>query len=52
MRMQMGSSFILYAVFMLIMMRLGASFLARHKLSQEMLDSTVICLWGIVNTFT
>ena len=46
----MGSSFILYAFIMLLMLRLGAGFLERMKWSQEFLDSTVIGLWGIVNT--
>ncbi|POY74675.1 hypothetical protein BMF94_2437 [Rhodotorula taiwanensis] len=48
----MGSAFIGYALILLIMLRLGAGFLARHKMSQEYLDSWVIMLWGIVNTFT
>ncbi|GAA5925569.1 Ytp1p [Sporobolomyces koalae] len=48
----MGSSFILYAIIMLVFLRFGAKYLARWQVSQEFLDSTVIGLWGIVNTFT
>ncbi|BGO91546.1 hypothetical protein NBRC10512_003205 [Rhodotorula toruloides] len=48
----MGSAFIAYAMILLLMLRVGAGFLARNKLSQEYLDSWVIMLWGIVNTFT
>ncbi|KAM0752743.1 hypothetical protein T439DRAFT_181803 [Meredithblackwellia eburnea MCA 4105] len=48
----MGSAFIAYAMIMLLMMRVGAGFLLRHKVSQEYLDSWVIMVWGIVNTFT
>ncbi|GEM09740.1 integral membrane protein [Rhodotorula toruloides] len=48
----MGSSFIAYAMILLLMLRVGAGFLARNKLSQEYLDSWVIMLWGIINTFT
>ncbi|GAA6022906.1 hypothetical protein JCM11491_006624 [Sporobolomyces phaffii] len=45
----MGGSFILYACFMLIMLKLGAGFLERRRTSQEFFDSTIIMLWGIVN---
>ncbi|GAA5919595.1 hypothetical protein JCM1841_001067 [Sporobolomyces salmonicolor] len=48
----MGSAFIGYAMILLLMLRVGAGFLARKKMSQEYLDSWVIMLWGIVNTFT
>lgn len=34
------------------MLRVGAGVLARKRVSQEYLDSWVIMLWGIVNTFT
>ena len=47
-----GSAFIGYAMILLIMLRVGAGFLARKRVSQEYLDSWVIMLWGIVNTFT
>lgn len=42
----MGSAFIGYAMILLLMLRVGAGFLARNKLSQEYLDSWVIMLWG------
>jgi hypothetical protein len=48
----MGSGFIIYAAILLIMLRLGAGWLARRKCSQELLDSSVIMVWGIINTFT
>ncbi|GAA6003801.1 Ytp1p [Rhodotorula paludigena] len=48
----MGSAFIAYAVILIMMMRVGAGFLRRKQMSQEYLDSWVIMLWGIVNTFT
>jgi hypothetical protein len=47
-----GSAFIGYAMILLLMLRVGAGFLARKRVSQEYLDSWVIMLWGIVNTFT
>ncbi|KAG9025583.1 hypothetical protein FRB95_009980 [Tulasnella sp. JGI-2019a] len=48
----MGSAFIAYGIILLIMLRVGAGFLARKGCSQEFLDSCVITLWGIINTFT
>ncbi|KAM0791544.1 hypothetical protein ACM66B_005992 [Microbotryomycetes sp. NB124-2] len=48
----MGSAFIGYAFILLIMLRLGAGWLARRNCSQEFLDSWVIMVWGIINTFT
>ncbi|TNY22122.1 putative membrane protein [Rhodotorula diobovata] len=48
----MGSAFIAYAVILALMMRVGATFLARRHMAQEYIDSWVIMLWGIVNTFT
>ncbi|GAA5822236.1 hypothetical protein JCM3770_005860 [Rhodotorula araucariae] len=48
----MGSAFIAYSVILIMMMRVGAGFLARRGMAQEYLDSWVIMLWGIVNTFT
>ncbi|GAA5946835.1 hypothetical protein JCM3775_001727 [Rhodotorula graminis] len=48
----MGSAFIAYGVILVLMMRLGAGFLLRHNMSQEYMDSWVLMLWGIVNTFT
>lgn len=41
-----------YATILLIMLHLGSAWLARTGKSQEYLDSWVIMLWGIVNTFT
>jgi hypothetical protein len=48
----MGSAFIGYAVILVIMLNLGGAWLARRGCSQEMLDSSVILVWGIINTFT
>ncbi|WVQ71786.1 hypothetical protein IAR50_001327 [Cryptococcus sp. DSM 104548] len=48
----MGSAFIGYAAILVIMLNLGGKWLERKKCSQEMLDSSVITAWGIVNTFT
>ncbi|KAK4047121.1 hypothetical protein OIV83_005573 [Microbotryomycetes sp. JL201] len=48
----MGSAFIAYAFILLVMLRLGAGWLARRRCSQEFLDSWVIMVWGIINTFT
>ncbi|GAA5983563.1 hypothetical protein JCM11641_007284 [Rhodosporidiobolus odoratus] len=48
----MGSGFIAYAAILLLMLRVGAGWLARRNVSQEFLDSWVIMLWGIVNTLT
>ncbi|GAA5886092.1 hypothetical protein JCM6882_004261 [Rhodosporidiobolus microsporus] len=48
----MGSAFIAYAAILLLMLRVGAGWLARRKVSQEYLDSWVIMVWGIINTFT
>lgn len=48
----MGSSFVAYSVILLIMLKAGAGWLARRSRSQEWFDSWVICLWGLVNSFT
>ncbi|GAA5950765.1 hypothetical protein JCM3765_000601 [Sporobolomyces pararoseus] len=48
----MGSSFILYGFIMLLMLKFGADFLKKRNWSQEIIDSTVICIWGIVNSGT
>ncbi|GHJ84286.1 hypothetical protein NliqN6_0688 [Naganishia liquefaciens] len=48
----MGSAFIGYACILVIMLQLGAGWLKRRGQSQEYFDSWVICVWGIVNTFT
>ncbi|KZT57347.1 membrane protein [Calocera cornea HHB12733] len=47
----MGSAFIAYGIIMAILLSVGASFIGKKR-SQEWFDSWVICLWGIVNTFT
>lgn len=47
----MGSAFIGYGIVMLIMLHVQP-WLARLKISQELLDSSVIMAWGLVNTFT
>ncbi|WVR05371.1 hypothetical protein IAU60_002385 [Kwoniella sp. DSM 27419] len=48
----MGSAFIGYAAIMVIMLNVGQRWLERTGRSQEMLDSSVIMVWGIINTFT
>ncbi|EJT96770.1 hypothetical protein DACRYDRAFT_72823 [Dacryopinax primogenitus] len=47
----MGSAFIAYGIILLILLCVGASFIG-EKRSQEWFDSWVICLWGVVNSFT
>lgn len=48
----MGSAFIGYAIVLLIMLKAGVDWLRRRGMSQEMLDSSVIFLWGCVNALT
>lgn len=48
----MGTAFVTYGVILFAMMYFGEQFLVRHNRSQEYLDSWVITIWGIVNTFT
>lgn len=48
----MGSAFAAYSVILLIMLKAAVSWLNRTGRSQEFIDSWVILLWGIVNTFT
>lgn len=48
----MGSAFIGYGIILLIMLKIGVDWLKRRNMSQEMLDSTVIFLWGCVNALT
>lgn len=48
----MGSSFILYGMFMTAMLFLGQAWLKRSGRSQEFWDSLVIAVWGCINTFT
>ncbi|PPQ68312.1 hypothetical protein CVT26_006241 [Gymnopilus dilepis] len=48
----MGSGFIAYAVLMTITMLVGEQWIRRSGRSPEFFDSSVITVWGIVNTFT
>ncbi|WFD35061.1 hypothetical protein MCUN1_001909 [Malassezia cuniculi] len=48
----MGSAFAAYSVILLIMLKVAVAWLSRTGRSQEFIDSWVILLWGIVNTFT
>nr|XP_031861156.1 uncharacterized protein CI109_003517 [Kwoniella shandongensis]KAA5528228.1 hypothetical protein CI109_003517 [Kwoniella shandongensis] len=48
----MGSAFIGYGAILVLMLTVGGKWLERRGCSQEMLDSSVITAWGIVNTFT
>ncbi|CAK3937072.1 integral membrane [Lecanosticta acicola] len=48
----MGSAFIAYGIVMTLLLLNGQAFLARTGRSQEFWDSSVITLWGCVNTFT
>lgn len=47
----MGSAFIGYGICLLIMLH-AQSWLTRLNISQELIDSSVIMAWGLVNTFT
>jgi len=48
----MGSAFIAYGILLAIALLVGSKWIKRTGHSQEWFDSTVIMLWGIVNTFT
>lgn len=48
----MGSAFVAYSIILLIMLKVAVAWLERTGCSQEFIDSWVILLWGIVNTFT
>lgn len=48
----MGSSFIAYGYVLAIMLHFGDAYLLRANRSQEFYDSTIITIWGIINTFT
>ncbi|TIB67754.1 hypothetical protein E3Q24_04077 [Wallemia mellicola] len=48
----MGSAFIGYGIIYAVLLHIGAQSLISKGSSQEFVDSTVIMLWGIVNTFT
>lgn len=48
----MGSAFIAYGIILTILLLVGQYWLRRTGRSQEFFDSSIITLWGIVNTFT
>ncbi|CAG8856391.1 38654_t:CDS:2, partial [Gigaspora margarita] len=48
----MGSSFIGYGIFLILMLRLASGWLQRKGKSQDYYDSWIIMAWGFVNTFT
>ncbi|KAJ1678090.1 hypothetical protein EV182_004799 [Spiromyces aspiralis] len=48
----MGSSFVAYAVYILLVLRLVGPWLRKFGRSPEFYDSCVIMLWGCFNTFT
>ncbi|CAG8688778.1 720_t:CDS:2, partial [Cetraspora pellucida] len=48
----MGSSFIAYGIFLILMLRLASGWLQRKGKSQDYYDSWMIMTWGFVNTFT
>jgi hypothetical protein len=48
----MGSAFIAYGIVLLIMLKAGVGWLQRRRMSQEMLDSSVIFAFGCVNALT
>ena len=48
----MGSAFTAYSVILLIMMKCAVEWLRRRGCAQEYLDSWVIFIWGMINTFT
>ncbi|RIB18554.1 hypothetical protein C2G38_1966717 [Gigaspora rosea] len=48
----MGSSFIGYGIFLILMLRLASGWLQRKGKSQDYFDSWIIMAWGFVNTFT
>ena len=48
----MGSSFIAYGIFMLVLQRLGGAWMRRTKRSPDLFDNLILFLYGFVNTFT
>ncbi|KAF8956933.1 hypothetical protein BDZ97DRAFT_141459 [Flammula alnicola] len=48
----MGSAFIAYAIMMTIILLVGEQWVRRSGRSPEFFDSSVITLWGVINTFT
>ncbi|KAJ3336271.1 hypothetical protein HDU93_003179, partial [Gonapodya sp. JEL0774] len=48
----MGSAFVIYGFVLLSMAKLGGvSWLARKGWSPELIDGSVIFIWGVINTF-
>lgn len=45
----MGSSFVVHAVLSLIILKAGASWLARRCISQDFVESMALVIWGSVN---
>lgn len=48
----MGSSFIAYGIYLTTMLFVGQKWLESKNKSQEFYDSSMITVWGIINTFT
>ncbi|KAJ1764787.1 hypothetical protein LPJ77_005071 [Coemansia sp. RSA 2523] len=48
----MGSSFLAYGIWLLLLVRLATPWLARFGRSPELYDSAMIMVWGLFNTFT
>ncbi|KAJ2298280.1 hypothetical protein IWW55_004517, partial [Coemansia sp. RSA 2706] len=48
----MGSSFLAYGVWLLLLVRLAMPWLVRFGRSPELYDSAMIMTWGLFNTFT
>ncbi|KAJ3162122.1 hypothetical protein HDU86_005820 [Geranomyces michiganensis] len=48
----MGSGFVVYGAVYAIMLRVGSRWLARRGHSQEFIDSWVLTIWGVINTFS
>ncbi|PIA16997.1 membrane protein [Coemansia reversa NRRL 1564] len=48
----MGSAFMAYGVWLLLLLRLASPWLNRFGRSPELYDSVMITVWGLINTFT
>ncbi|KAJ1732255.1 hypothetical protein LPJ61_002137 [Coemansia biformis] len=48
----MGSSFLAYGIWLLLLLRLAGPWLASFGRSPEFYDSAMIMVWGLFNTFT
>ncbi|KAJ2600130.1 hypothetical protein GGF39_001926 [Coemansia sp. RSA 1721] len=48
----MGSSFLAYGVWLLLLVRLASPWLSSFGRSPELYDSAMIMVWGLFNTFT